>query len=112
AYYYRAGVCDPGDSESAPVEKPVRHALAPLALLFGLGPALVAVPAAAAPPPVQVGAPAAAALPTELTDYVAKPDASFSWKLISKKPKLLGVVYTIELVSQTWHDVKWDHKLL
>ena len=23
----------------------------------------------------------------------------------------LGTVYTIELVSQTWHGVKWDHKI-
>jgi PhoPQ-activated pathogenicity-related protein len=50
-------------------------------------------------------------LPSELTDYVSKPDNSFSWKVSDRVTTDLGTVYTIDLVSQTWHDVKWDHKL-
>jgi PhoPQ-activated pathogenicity-related protein len=49
--------------------------------------------------------------PTELTDYVNRADNSFSWKLADKTETELGTVYTIDLVSQTWHDIKWDHKL-
>jgi PhoPQ-activated pathogenicity-related protein len=65
-----------------------------LALPFGLR------AAEAVPPP-----------PPELTDYVKKPDDSFSWKLADKKEGDAGTVYEIDLVSQTWHDIKWDHKL-
>ncbi len=66
---------------------------------------LTATNATAAPP-------ALSDIPTELTDYVSKPDPSFSWKLLSKHEKFLGTVYTLELVSQTWHKNQWDHKLL
>jgi len=55
---------------------------------------------------------APAEIPNELTDYVSKEDASFSWKLLDKKEKFLGTVYTLEMVSQTWHKTKWDHKLI
>jgi PhoPQ-activated pathogenicity-related protein len=60
-----------------------------------------AVPAFAAPSEV----------PSELSDYVSKPDNSFSWKVASRNSTDFGTVYTIDLVSQTWHDIKWDHKL-
>ncbi|HEV3439967.1 MAG TPA: PhoPQ-activated protein PqaA family protein [Gemmata sp.] len=55
--------------------------------------------------------PAFAAEPTELVDYVTKPDSSFSWKVADRTVTDLGTVYTLDLVSQTWHDIKWDHKL-
>ena len=58
--------------------------------------------------------PAAAAdadVPTELTDYVNKPDKSFAWKLEGTSKTDAGTIYTIDLVSQTWQDIKWDHKL-
>jgi PhoPQ-activated pathogenicity-related protein len=71
----------------------VRLALSPLALLLLAGPAL------------------AADVPSELTDYVNKKDDSFSWKLADKTETDAGTVYTIDLISQTWHDIKWDHKL-
>jgi PhoPQ-activated pathogenicity-related protein len=76
----------------------LRLTLGPLALLIA---ALAPGRAPAAPPEV----------PSELTDYVGKPDDSFSWKLAGKAESDAGTVYTIELVSQTWHDIKWDHKL-
>ncbi len=56
-------------------------------------------------------APDAPKPPTELLDYVTKKDDSFSWKLASKAESDTGTVYVIDLVSQTWHDIKWDHKL-
>ena len=49
--------------------------------------------------------------PTELMEYVKKLDNSFSWKLASKKDNDAGTVYELDLVSQTWHSIKWDHKL-
>ncbi|QJW99741.1 PhoPQ-activated pathogenicity-related family protein [Frigoriglobus tundricola] len=54
---------------------------------------------------------APAAPPTELVDYVIKPDDSFSWKLTDTKKTDAGTVYELDLVSQTWHDIKWEHKL-
>jgi PhoPQ-activated pathogenicity-related protein len=56
-------------------------------------------------------APAADTVPTELTDYVNAKDTSFSWKLADTAKSDAGTVYTIDLVSQTWHDIKWEHKL-
>ncbi|MBY0457151.1 MAG: PhoPQ-activated pathogenicity-related family protein [Gemmataceae bacterium] len=49
--------------------------------------------------------------PSELGDYVAKKDDSFSWKLADKREIDAGTIYEIDLVSQTWQGVKWDHKL-
>lgn len=67
--------------------------------------ALLASPCTAA------AAPETPAPPSELTDYVTKKDDSFSWKLAGAKKSDAGTVYEIDLVSQTWHDIKWDHKL-
>ncbi len=50
-------------------------------------------------------------IPTELTDYVYAPDDSFTWKLAGETTNESGTVYTLEMVSQTWHGVKWDHKI-
>ena len=49
--------------------------------------------------------------PTELVDYVKKRDDSFTWKLVNKAESTAGTIYTLDLISQTWHDIKWDHKL-
>ena len=56
-------------------------------------------------------APDVPAPPNDLVDYVKKVDDSFTWKLADKSESDAGTVYTIDLVSQTWHDIKWDHKL-
>lgn len=89
----------------------MRHALLSLVFLLAVGP----LAADAAPVgPVRPAAPAVAApadIPSELTDYVFKEDKSFSWKLTDTTKADAGTVYTIDLVSQTWHDIKWDHKL-
>lgn len=47
----------------------------------------------------------------DLLEYVKKKDDSFSWKLKEKKAHELGDVYDIELVSQTWQGIKWEHQL-
>jgi PhoPQ-activated pathogenicity-related protein len=64
----------------------------------------------AAAPALAPAAPAAP-VPTELTDYVFKKDDSFSWKLAKADKSDAGAVYEIDLVSQTWQNIKWDHKL-
>ncbi len=46
-----------------------------------------------------------------LLEYVNKKDDSFSWKLKEKIKHDLGDVYNLELVSQTWHGIKWEHQL-
>src|SRR5262249_7016512 len=35
----------------------------------------------------------------------------FAWKLKKKVDHDLGTVYDLHLVSQTWHDVAWEHAL-
>ncbi len=65
---------------------------------------LVAAPAFAPAAPTDT-------LPTELTDYIGKKDDSFAWTLAKVNKTDAGAVYEIDLVSQTWHDIKWDHKL-
>ena len=54
---------------------------------------------------------AASDTPSELTDYVFKPDPSFSWKVADRTTTDQGAIYTLDVVSQTWHDIKWEHKL-
>ncbi len=47
----------------------------------------------------------------QLLDYVKKPDPSFSWKLNSKIDTGNGVVYTLDMTSQTWQKIKWEHQI-
>ena len=49
--------------------------------------------------------------PSDLTDYVGKEDKSFAWKSADKTMTDAGSVTTIDLVSQTWQGIKWEHKL-
>jgi PhoPQ-activated pathogenicity-related protein len=92
------------------------RALLPVLLAaLGLGFAPTAGPAQPAAPPA--ARPAAApkadspAPPSDLTDYVGKEDKSFAWKLVGKTVSDTGTVYELDLVSQTWHDIKWEHKV-
>lgn len=71
----------------------------------------VIVLALASLPSVSRAAPDAPAVPTELADYVFKKDASFSWKLSDTKKSDTGTVYELDLVSQTWQKIVWDHKV-
>ena len=47
----------------------------------------------------------------DLLDYVKKPEPHFAWKLKQKIDSPLGVVYDIELTSQTWEGIDWTHQL-
>ncbi|MCI0704896.1 MAG: PhoPQ-activated pathogenicity-related family protein [Planctomycetia bacterium] len=67
--------------------------------------ALVAIPAFA------YSAPEVSTPPSDLADYVTKKDNSFAWKLVDKKEAAAGTIYEIDLISQTWHEIKWDHKM-
>jgi PhoPQ-activated pathogenicity-related protein len=58
-----------------------------------------------------VAAPNVPSPPTDLVDYVRKTDPSFGWKQTNKTETPAGTVYDLQLVSQTWHDIKWDHGL-
>lgn len=54
---------------------------------------------------------------TELDKYVAAPDASFSWKVVSRKQTDAGVELVVDLCSQTWREAgevdrpQWRHWL-
>ena len=45
----------------------------------------------------------------DLFDYVKKEDKSFSWKLKDKQESPDGTIYLIELISQTWQGIRWEH---
>jgi PhoPQ-activated pathogenicity-related protein len=47
----------------------------------------------------------------DLFTYVQKEDASFSWKLKEKLETPDGTIYDLQLVSQTWQGIKWEHDL-
>jgi PhoPQ-activated pathogenicity-related protein len=47
----------------------------------------------------------------DLAEYVKKPDDAFSWKLKHKDDVNGNRIYGIDLVSQKWHDIVWDHRL-
>jgi PhoPQ-activated pathogenicity-related protein len=49
--------------------------------------------------------------PPDLVNYVRAPDDSFRWKKENHQETETGTVYTLDLVSQTWHGIVWDHKL-
>ncbi|HEY2785108.1 MAG TPA: PhoPQ-activated protein PqaA family protein, partial [Fimbriiglobus sp.] len=51
-------------------------------------------------------------IPPDLKAYVDQKDDSFTWKLRNKTESDAGTLYTIDLISQTWHGVKWDHGLV
>jgi len=55
--------------------------------------------------------PPADEIPTDLLDYVARPEPVFSWKLAGKQQINQGMLYRIELVSQTWQNIVWKHVL-
>lgn len=52
------------------------------------------------------------AIPPDLVNYVAKPDASYKWTLKDKNEVDGNTVYTIDQVSQTWQGIDWDHGLI
>ncbi len=47
----------------------------------------------------------------DLFEYVKAADPSFSWKLKSKQETPDGTIYLLQLVSQTWQNIAWEHDL-
>lgn len=47
-----------------------------------------------------------------LQSYLAQPDTVFGWKLNEKIDNPLGKIYDIELTSQAWMDMTWQHVLM
>lgn len=46
-----------------------------------------------------------------LARYVAKPDASFAWREYARYEQGGAEILELRLVSQTWRDIVWKHKL-
>lgn len=51
------------------------------------------------------------AIPDALDRFVEKRDDSFRWSKISSTETKQGTVHQLHLVSQTWHDIVWEHAL-
>lgn len=47
----------------------------------------------------------------DLKSYVERPDAAYSWKLKGKSELPLGTIYDLQLVSQEWQGIRWEHGL-
>lgn len=58
-------------------------------------------------PAAESNAPAPAALPSNLDDYIARPEPSFTWKEEGRA----GLVTTLGVTSQEWQGTKWTHKV-
>jgi PhoPQ-activated pathogenicity-related protein len=65
--------------------------------------------------PVRGGDDASAAaehVPDALHRYVDRQEPAFDWHLAQTHETKSGVVHELHLVSQTWHDIIWEHALL
>ncbi len=47
----------------------------------------------------------------DLLEYVKKPELAYAWTLKEKKVVADGTIYDLQLVSQTWQGIKWEHQL-
>ncbi|MGL6197258.1 MAG: PhoPQ-activated pathogenicity-related family protein [Thermoguttaceae bacterium] len=50
-------------------------------------------------------------VPKELDEYIALPDDSYTWKIIEKNSQDDKNSYLIELTSQTWQGIVWQHHM-
>lgn len=48
----------------------------------------------------------------DLHEYIKKPDDSFKWAVKTAVKAPSGTAYTIEMTSQTWQGIKWEHVLM
>ena len=55
---------------------------------------------------------AACTAQADLYDYVKKPDDSFRWSVKTKAQSDSGTTYTLDLTSQTWQGIKWEHQMV
>ena len=49
--------------------------------------------------------------PTELREYVDRPEPDYAWKKLTTAETPQGVVHTLEITSQKWHGIVWQHGL-
>lgn len=75
----------------------------PMFLLTTLIVTTCVVPAAAKEP--------ADAIPTALQDYVAEKDDAYAWKIIKSERNDGALIYDVDLTSQVWHGITWQHAL-
>lgn len=47
-----------------------------------------------------------------LNNYVNQPDSSFNWQNYQQLKTSEGTYYEVNLVSQTWHQITWKHRLI
>ena len=47
----------------------------------------------------------------DLDDYIKRPEDALAWKLIEKRTRPEGVVYDLQLISQSWQGILWKHQL-
>ncbi len=47
----------------------------------------------------------------DLVDYVQRPEPKFAWKLNQTIETADGVIYDLEMTSQVWQDIPWQHQL-
>src|SRR4051794_15937209 len=47
----------------------------------------------------------------DLDDYVKKPDEAFRWKQTESQSTPLGEIHHLELTSQVWQGISWNHSL-
>ena len=48
----------------------------------------------------------------DLHAYVKKADDSFRWEVKEKRPAPMGTAFILELTSQTWQGIAWEHQML
>ncbi|MGC8861563.1 MAG: PhoPQ-activated pathogenicity-related family protein [Armatimonadota bacterium] len=54
---------------------------------------------------------ASACLAGDLLSYVAQPDPSFRWEIVSKTESPTGADYLLRMTSQTWQQIPWVHEI-
>jgi PhoPQ-activated pathogenicity-related protein len=50
-------------------------------------------------------------LPTELSDYVERPDDAYRYTILAEEALGRGILYDLELISQVWQGIVWKHRL-
>jgi PhoPQ-activated pathogenicity-related protein len=50
-------------------------------------------------------------VPPDLARYVRADDGAFKWSVADTAKSAGGTVYTLDLISQKWQGIDWDHKL-
>ncbi len=53
----------------------------------------------------------APAVPGALSNYVGRPEPKFRWELRDKKSVAGTTIYTLNVVSQEWQSIVWEHDL-